>query len=690
MFIGAFWLTAFVKQASKAPLQFEDVYRLHPVFGARVSTDRLESATNMYYTRAIEKIRASGKDENAANSPTSSLTVKETALKWALMKGILHAERRKMQAKIQSPLAYGMAVALFVVQMVQALGWNNSQYVMKGASMSIFAGLLSMVYRKAFRLGTKGRALYPTGVIMNLIASDCTAIQSMLQFITDIICVPFEIFSLSVIIIVFAGPAGAAGLSFMICCTGISILIVSKSYSVEHKALAATDERVKVTGEVINGIKIVKFFAWETPFIERLSLLRENELAQHLRLRMIEASFSVILNCVPAFTNVLVFSVYRGLGNNVDAATVFATLSVINLIRLPIAIVAMVAQGLFTALASLERLAKFFAVEEMDMDRLIELPTGSENAILFENASFEWSSEKPIEIEDDSDFKKSDDQTLNAQSNQLEAFKGPFTLRNINLEIKAGSLTMIVGKVGSGKSSLLGALIGDMSATDGCIKVSGRFGYSPQASWLQNTTLRANILLGTAFDEARYNETIRCCGLSKDLAILPFGDMSDIGEKGITLSGGQAARVNLARAIYSNADIMLMDDPLAAVDAHVGKQILDECILGVCKAKTVVLVTHQLHIASQADHIVVMSNGEISEQGSFSQLMNARGGFFDLMQEYGHSSDDAEALQADEAIKETPAVVPINELKEFDLKGTDLNEEEEREVGSVALKYYVF
>ncbi|KAJ3408650.1 hypothetical protein HDU80_004999 [Chytriomyces hyalinus] len=715
MFIGAFWLTGFVKEAAKKPLQFEDVYRLHPVFGARVSTDRLESATNMYYTRAIEKIRAAGKDENAANSPTSKFSLKENALKWALMKGILYAERRKifiaallntmhsvaqicapiilstlLKAEIQSPLAYGMAVALFVVQMIQALGWNNSQYVMKGASMSIFAGLLSMVYRKAFRLGTKGRAQYPTGVIMNLIASDCNSVQRMLQYITDLLCVPLEVISLSIIIIVFAGPAGAAGLSFMICCTGISIVLVSKSYSVEHKALAATDERVKVTGEVINGIKIVKFFAWETAFIERLSLLRDNELVQHLRLRMIEASFSVILNCVPAFTNVLVFSVYRALGNNVDAATVFATLSVINLIRLPIAIVAMVAQGLFTALASLERLAKFFAVEEMDMDRLIELPVGSETAVLFENASFKWSSEKPIEIEDDDDFKKSDDQTSNMKSIEMEALNGPFTLRNINLEIKTGSLTMIVGKVGSGKSSLLGALIGDMSTTNGCVKVSGRFGYTPQASWLQNTTLRANILLGSAFDEARYNETIRCCGLSKDLAILPFGDMSDIGEKGITLSGGQAARVNLARAIYSNADIMLMDDPLAAVDAHVGKQILDECILGVCKSKTVVLVTHQLHIASQADHIVVMNNGEITEQGSFSQLMNARGGFFDLMQEYGHAGDDVEAPKADDAIKETPAIIPIDELKEFDVKGTDLNEEEEREVGSVALKHYAF
>ncbi|KAJ3234164.1 Canalicular multispecific organic anion transporter 2 [Chytriomyces hyalinus] len=399
---------------------------------------------------------------------------------------------------------------------------------------------------------------------------------------------------------------------------------------------------------------------------------------------MIEASFSVILNCVPAFTNVLVFSVYRGLGNNVDAATVFATLSVINFVKLPIAIVAMVVQGLFSALASLERLAKFLAVEEMDMKRLIELPAGSESAVLFENASFEWSSEMPIDIEDDSDSKKSE------ETSNVEALNGPFTLRNINLQIKTGSLTMIVGKVGSGKSSLLGALIGDMSATDGCVKVSGRFGYTPQTSWLQNTTLRANILLGSAFDEARYNETIRCCGLSKDLASLPFGDMSDIGEKGITLSGGQATRVNLARAIYSNADIMLMDDPLAAVDAHVGKQILEECILGVCKTKTVVLVTHQLHIASQADHIVVMNNGEIAEQGSFSQLMNAQGGFFDLMQEYGHAGDDAEVLKTNEAIKETPAIMPIDDLKEFDLKGTDLNAEEEREVGSVALKYCVF
>ncbi|KAJ3278206.1 hypothetical protein HDU79_001788, partial [Rhizoclosmatium sp. JEL0117] len=242
--------------------------------------------------------------------------------------------------------------------------------------------------------------------------------------------------------------------------------------------------------------------------------------------------------------------------------------------------------------------------------------------------------------------------------------------------------------VGSGKSSLIQALIGDMIQLDGTAKTFGRIGYSPQAAWLQNSSLRSNVLFGSAFDEKRYNQVIQCCSLGKDLQLLSHGDMSEIGEKGVTLSGGQAARVNLARAIYSDADILLLDDPLAAVDSHVGRHILEECILGYCRDKTVILVTHQLHIAHHADHIVVLENGVISEQGSYNELIAAQGGFNALMQEHGRKPSDEEAEEAEKTKK---AVVAVGEtLKEGDTKGDDLMEDEERKTGSVSLQYFLF
>ncbi|KAI8617356.1 P-loop containing nucleoside triphosphate hydrolase protein [Chytriomyces sp. MP71] len=734
-FIAVFWLTAFVKKAARNPLQYDDIFKLHPRFAAKTSTERVQDAVDRHYKEAIAQIGKGGKVEKTKGN----LTPKENALKWSLLKGILSAEKSKiilavslhlmhliaqmlapiilsvlLNAAPQSSVAYGMVAALFITQMTQALGWNNSQYVARGgkgilksivwlySSMSVKAALVSMVYNKAFRLGTKGRAKYPTGVIMNLIASDCAVIEMSLQFLTDVFCLPLEVITLSIVIIVFAGPAGVSGLSFMILCTGLSLGISSLALGIERKALAATDERVKLTSEVINGIKIVKFFAWETPFFERLTMLREQELAQHIRLRMINASFSAIMNVIPAFTNVIVFTVYQALGNHVDAATVFSTLSVINLIKLPIAVAPFISQSVFSSLVSMERLAKFLAAEEMDESEVarraaaVEKMDGS-NAIEFQNASFEWSAAEGVEGDDEAeeltpkiaDMPQSvSAETLTPPSIQSEKFS--FKLQNINLNVKKGSLTLVVGRVGSGKSSLLSSLIGDMIPVEGVVAVNGRMGYSPQASWLQNTTLRANVLFGSPFDEKRYNETIQCCGLSKDLTLLPHGDMSDIGEKGITLSGGQAARVNLARAVYSNSDILLLDDPLAAVDSHVGKHILEECILGVCASKTVLLVSHQLHIAPQASHIVVMDNGVIAEQGSFAELMAAKSGFFSLMQEYGHEQVDEDEEANKKTVKKEKKVDQVADLKEDAKKGDDLTEEEERLVGSVAAKYYLF
>ncbi|KAI9342571.1 P-loop containing nucleoside triphosphate hydrolase protein [Obelidium mucronatum] len=731
------WLSGFVHKAAKNPLQFDDLFSLHPNFLTKNSTDRMVASvakyTDLKHLNGSTEETPQNIDDSKGKKPV--LTAKERELKWALLKGLIHAERNKiimavslhathlvaqllapiflsqlLNAQAYSAHAYAMVVALFICQMFQALCWNNSQYISRGAAMSIKAALTSMVYKKALRLGTKGRMEYPTGVIMNLIASDCNVISDSLQFLSDVFVMPFEILSLSILIVVFAGPAGAAGLAFMVLCTAASMSISSLSMKFERKALAATDERVKVTGEVINGIKIVKFFAWENSFFDRLTTLRDRELKQHIRLRMIGASFSAIMNILPSFVNVITFSVYRSLGNVVDAATVFSTLSIVNLIKLPIAVAPLILQMVFTSLVSFERLAKFFAAEELS-DEPLSIETEQElqdgNAIVWNQASFEWAGVKsagvePIENDNKalSDTKETagskSNETLIANENDIDlkdlapSTATAFRLKGVDLKIKKGSLTIVVGRVGAGKSSLAQAIIGDMIQVDGTAKSFGRIGYSPQAAWLQNASLRANILFGDTFDEQRYNQVIHCCSLTKDLELLPHGDQSDIGEKGVTLSGGQAARVNLARAVYSDADIMLLDDPLAAVDSHVGKHILEECILGFCRDKTVVLITHQLHVAHHADHIIVLDNGEISEQGSYDELMAAGGGFNSLMQEHGRKPTDEEDEEAEK--KKSGKEKGKNDavLKENDKKGDDLMEEEERITGSVSWKYYLF
>lgn len=238
------------------------------------------------------------------------------------------------------------------------------------------------------------------------------------------------------------------------------------------------------------------------------------------------------------------------------------------------------------AWVSIKRIDKFLNSEEIDPDSVTHHK--SENALSITNGTFTWGGEH-------------------------------VTLKNINLKVEKGNLTAIVGSVGSGKTSLVSALLGEMEKLGGSVNVDGRSAYVPQQAWIQNATLMDNILFGSKFDKQLYNQVIDACALGPDIAMLPGGDQTEIGEKGINLSGGQKQRVALARAVYSQADIYLFDDPLSAVDSHVGKHIFDNVIgeTGMLKGKTRLLVTHAVVYLPKVDEIYVVVDGEITESGSY-------------------------------------------------------------------------
>jgi ATP-binding cassette, subfamily C (CFTR/MRP), member 1 len=235
---------------------------------------------------------------------------------------------------------------------------------------------------------------------------------------------------------------------------------------------------------------------------------------------------------------------------------------------------------------SVKRINKFMNAEEIDPDNVTHNP--SENSLSITDGTFTWGGETT-------------------------------TLRNINMKVKKGNLTAVVGSVGCGKTSLISALLGEMEKLNGQVNVDGRVAYVPQQAWIQNATLKDNILFGKAFDKQYYEKVIEACALTQDLEMLPGGDQTEIGEKGINLSGGQKQRVALARAVYNGADIYLLDDPLSAVDSHVGKHIFDNVFgeNGILKGKTRLLVTHAIVYLPKVDEIYVMVNGEITESGSY-------------------------------------------------------------------------
>ncbi|KAI3948099.1 hypothetical protein MKX01_014698 [Papaver californicum] len=278
-------------------------------------------------------------------------------------------------------------------------------------------------------------------------------------------------------------------------------------------------------------------------------------------------------------------------------------------------------------------------------------------------------------------------------------------LKDLNLVIKKGELAAIVGTVGSGKSSLLGSILGEMHKMSGKVRVCGTTAYVAQTSWIQNGTIQENILFGLPMDIARYREVIRVCCLEKDMEMMEFGDQTEIGERGINLSGGQKQRIQLARAVYQYCDIYLLDDVFSAVDAHTGSDIFKECVRGALRNKTILLVTHQVDFLHNADLIMVMRDGMIVQSGKYDQLLSSGLDFGSLVAAHETSMELVEKSNANSGDKE-PGLEPsisqreangandsnengsIDDKSKSQKKSSKLIEDEQRETGRVSFGVY--
>lgn len=294
------------------------------------------------------------------------------------------------------------------------------------------------------------------------------------------------------------------------------------------------------------------------------------------------------------------------------------------------------------------------------MDVRSPIDPGLDVAIRIKNATFSWiASEEDIMPAGGRQGAPSKVKQKDADPNvSQETLVEPFSMPDLNITVPRGRLAAIVGPVGSGKSSLLQGMIGEMNTT-GSVTFGGRIAYCQQNAWIQNATLRENVIFGQAWDEHRYWQVIKDANLVPDLEILPDGDLTEIGEKGVNLSGGQKQRVNIARALYFDADIVLFDDPLSAVDAHVGKNLFENAICGLrARGKTVLLVTHALHFLPQVDYIYALQAGQVVEEGTYSDLVSSHGPFSRMVAEFGgeqeemHEAKDAAEEEAIEAVSQ--------------------------------------
>ncbi|XP_055636693.1 multidrug resistance-associated protein 1-like isoform X2 [Toxorhynchites rutilus septentrionalis] len=514
-----------------------------------------------------------------------------------------------------------LTFALFATSMLVALFNGMYYYYTYLTGFRIRTGLISAIYRKALRISSFAKRDTTVGEIVNLMAVDAQRFFELAPYLHILWSGPLIIALCVYLLYEILGVAVFAGLAMMILTLPFTGVMATQLRDLQVEQMKIKDDRVKKMNEILGGIKVLKLYAWERSFQDSILEVRDKEIGILRKMAYYGAGVYFTFTVAPFLVTLISFAVYVSIdeNNHLDPQTAFVSLALFNILRFPLGWLPMMVTFAMQAWVSIKRIDKFMNSAELDPNNVTH--TESEDAVCIKNGTFSWGDETP-------------------------------TLRNVNFSLRRGRLSAVVGSVGTGKSSLICALLGEMEKIQGFVNTDGKIAYVPQQAWIQNATLRENILFGKPFDQRKYDRIIECCALKPDLNMLPGGDQTEIGEKGINLSGGQKQRVALARAVYADADIYLFDDPLSAVDAHVGKHIFENVIgpQGMLVGKSRLLVTHGITFLPNVDNIFVVKDGEISESGTYQELLDQKGAFAEFMinhiQEMDENDEEIQVLQA--------------------------------------------
>uniref|UniRef100_A0A8C4EG28 Multidrug resistance-associated protein 1 n=1 Tax=Dicentrarchus labrax TaxID=13489 RepID=A0A8C4EG28_DICLA len=628
--ITFWWITNMMMTGYKHPLEEKDLWSLNPEDRSHRVVPQLVCRWNA----ECQKVKRSGVQYTVEESEIlivkNPQKTKEPSLLWALvdeqpfvsdliMAQCKHVHYVHFLYLIPSRLlirfvnnssapswqGYFYTALLFICTCVQSLILQKYFHVCFVSGMRLRTAIIGAVYRKALVISSAARRTSTVGEIVNLMSVDAQRFMDLITYINMIWSAPLQVVLALYFLWQNLGPSVLAGVAVMVLMVPVNAVIAMKTKTYQVAQMKSKDNRIKLMNEMLNGIKVLKLYAWELAFKDKVSEIRESELRVLKKAAYLGAMSTFTWVCAPFLVALSTFTVYVLIDehNVLDAQKAFVSLALFNILRFPLNMLPMVISSMVQASVSLKRLRVFLSHEELQEDSVEHKAVAGCESLVF------------------------------------------FLL--LTVHIPEGSLVAVVGHVGSGKSSLLSALLGEMDKLEGTVTVKGWVAYVPQQAWIQNSTLKENIMFGQERRDSWYQCVVDACALRPDLEILPAGDETEIGEKGVNLSGGQKQRVSLARAVYCDRAVYLLDDPLSAVDAHVGKHIFDQVIgpQGLLKDKTRVLVTHGLSYLPQADLILVMVEGQITEMGSYQQLMATEGAFSEFQRTYSavdHTDNNGE------------------------------------------------
>ncbi|CAE6471481.1 unnamed protein product [Rhizoctonia solani] len=751
------WLTPLMTLGWQRTLQAPDLWRVRPEEEAGSLSRSLDEA----WARRVEQARANSKGEKKWGGVGSRREDREPSLALALndvlgrrfwlgglfkvvgdvsqllapllIKAIIQFAQDRSREGPDAPhigQGIGLAVGLPLLTICASVSTHQFFWRSMVTGVAARAALIASLYSRGLHFGP-GEMQYD---LVNHISTDVSRIDYCAQWFHAIWTAPIQISICLILLCLQLGPAALAGFSLFVFLIPVQKGLMSYQLSIRKKSMVHTDARASLLRELLGSMRIVKVCAYEAQFGDRLEKTRKKELTAIRSMVFIKAANQAFAFAIPTLAAVLSFVTYAATHDEgLDPAIIFPSMALFQLLRQPLMFLPRALSSLVDAKNALGRLKPIFLTKTIDTQ--LHINFDQKNALVVEDAEWVWYHQpkaKNAKAKEEKPEMTTNEKSQHESNGQPPSKVISFRVTDITLSVPRGSVVGIVGPVGSGKSSLLLGLLGEMPQTRGSVSFGGKTAYCSQMAWIQNATLRDNIVFGRPWDEDQYWASIRDASLEMDLELLPDGDLTEIGEKGINLSGGQKQRVNIARALYDNsADIFLLDDPLSAVDAHVGHGLFHNAILNNLKArgKTVLLVTHALHFLSAVDRVYTLEKiyqmapedsedfakdaglpedqitlgcqpstpqapstlaveyGRIAEQGTYEQLLQAGGAFAKLVEDFGKGG-----REKDEAVQQESKPKPKSE-KGRKAAGTgklegSLMKSEKRTTGSVEWSVY--
>nr|QGP74113.1 ABCC transporter [Sedum alfredii] len=672
--LSFWWMNSIIKQGREKTLQDSDIPPL-----------RDEDSAEACYVEFVEELN-NQKRKNPDSNPSVLWAIISCHWKEIIVSGVfacikvltISAGPLLLNAFIEvaegrqrfENEGFVLALLIFMSKSLESLSQRQWYFRTRLIGLKVRNLLTAAIYNKQLRLSSASRMTHSSGEIMNYVTVDAYRIGEFPFWFHQTWTTSLQLCISIAIVFHAVGYATIASLVVIILTVLCNTPLAKLQHRFQTKLMVAQDERLKASSEALTNMKVLKLCGWENHFRNVIQKLRDVEFTWLSAVQMRKGYNGFLFWASPVLVSAVTFFACYFLNIPLRASNVFTFVASMRLVQDPIRSIPDVIGVVIQAKVAFARIVNYLDAPELQIDAIRKQGSieSFQHIISIKSANISW-----------------------------EGNLSKPTLKNITLEVTHGEKVAICGEVGSGKSTLLSAILGEVPNIQGHIEVYGKIAYVSQNAWIQSGSIQENILFGSPMDYQRYQETIERCALVKDLELLPYRDLTQIGERGVNLSGGQKQRIQLARALYQNADVYLLDDPFSAVDAHTASSLFNEYVMGALATKTVLLVTHQVDFLPTFHLVLLMSDGEIVKASPYNELLSSSIEFQKLVNAHKETAGTERLAEVTSSHKTDHK--PLKEIKTSYIEkeskmakggiNDQLIKQEEREIGDTGFKPYI-